>query len=74
MLLTLTFYKNCAGATQILKNELKVINTCQKMFDINEKSVIQTDELILWGLPVLTLGILQWLMEAGSSPSENLLR
>lgn len=70
MLLPLTFYKNCASATQILKNELKVINTCQKLFDINEKSIIQMDELI----PVLTLGILPWLVEAGSNPSENLLR
>lgn len=46
MLLPLRFYKNCAGATQILKNELKVINTCQKKFDINEKSMIQMGELI----------------------------
>lgn len=63
MLLTLTFYKNCASATQILKNELKVVNTCQKTFDINEESRIQMDELVLWGLPVLTLGVLPWLID-----------
>jgi len=68
------FYKNCASATEILKNELKVINTYQKMFLINEKNAIQIDELILWGLPLLTLGFLPWLIEAGSSPSENFLR
>lgn len=64
MLLPLTFYKNCATATQILKNELKVINTCQRLFDIKEKSIIQMDELILWCLPVLPLRILPWLVEA----------
>lgn len=48
MLLPLTFCKNCAGATQILKNKLKDLNMCHKMFEINEKSIIQMDELILW--------------------------
>lgn len=34
------------------------------MSDINEKSIIQRDELILWGLLVLTLSILPSIIEA----------
>lgn len=60
----LCFTGICAGATQILENELKVIKKLSKMSDINEKSIIQRDELILWGLFVLTLSILPSIIEA----------